>query len=84
MGTTVFFFSPSQHLLSSTSAFQEMTTQVVVAIQTDFRGTKGQKKREWVHPQNKEKMLSQVNISKGQRGESQLVSWRFNLNFRYN
>ena len=54
------------------SAFQEMTTQVVVAIQTDFRGTKGHtpEKERMDTPQNKEKMLSQANISKGQRGES--------------
>jgi hypothetical protein len=54
------------------SAFQEMTTQVVVAFQTDFRETKGHtpEKERMDTPPGQREMLSQAKILKGQRGES--------------
>ena len=54
------------------SAFQEMTTQVVVAIQTASRGTKGhtQEKERMDTPPEQREMLSQAKILKRQRGES--------------
>jgi hypothetical protein len=67
------------------SAFQEMTTQVVVAIQTAFRGTKGhtqEKERMDTPPEQRENVKPSQDIKRAKRREpSKSRSYSYNESF---